>query len=167
MTKQVVKAAPKAGVAPAAPKASRNGAYATPYETVQHIVRTIWPTGGPWEEQIINPTVANEEISRRMAAGWDILLCRSLRVRPEGIDIMWLLGKVRAGETGKGFTQVKHVTKVIMPGLSAQPPAITSARANTEVSEMLADGWTLVEEMSKPTGDYGPEGFPMFYLFVK
>jgi hypothetical protein len=167
MTKQAVKAAPKAGAAPAAPKASRNGAYATAYEAVQHIVRTMWPTGGPWEEQVVNASVANEEISRRMTAGWDIILCRPLRVTPAGIDIVWVLGKIRAGETGKGFTQVKHVTKVIMPGLSAQPPAVTAARANTEVSELLADGWTLVEEFTGPVGTYGPEGFPMFYLFVK
>jgi hypothetical protein len=169
MAKKGSKAAKKASAAPPArtPKASDNGAYATAYEAVQHIVRTLSPTGGPWEEQVINPKVANEEMGRRMVDGWDIILCRPLRVQTAGIDIVWLIGKVRQGESGKGFTQVKHVTKVIQPGLSAQLPAVTAARANTEVAEMLADGWTLIEEFTGPLGSYGPEGFPMFYLFCK
>ena len=66
-----------------------------------------------------------------------------------------------------GPTPSAAPSPTLRPIVEATLPAVTAARANTEVAEMLADGWTLIEEFTGPLGTYGPEGFPMFYLFCK
>jgi hypothetical protein len=123
---------------------------------VYHIVRSIGAYGvGTWYEPIVSSDQVDENIARMFGEGWSLIHSQSLGYNPDGIAMLWVLGKFaeESPEREIPYQEILHLTRPV-GGMGDDERSITGPAANSLINDYLQKGWDLasVESLDNPTG---------------
>lgn len=135
------------------------------YKDYRKFLRVVNDLGGSWENNVVNGKVAEETISRMMAAGWNLISVNTMSFTPEGLPFVWVLGLPVNADDWDGLTAVRFITRNLVAGQMAMRPAVTAAEANAEMVRITVnEGWYLWAD--RPMA-YAPEGLSDMTIWVK
>lgn len=132
------------------------------YTEVKHIARTMHPMGG-LDDSVITPSKANDYIEKHFANGYELIKVIPQGFGPDGVSILWVLGKLNAGETPKHL-EIWHIQRTLTdrPGLT--DGGVSGFQADTYISSFFKDGWNLFT--AEPLQKGGTE-IPMLWVLVR
>jgi len=120
---------------------------------VYHIVRSVSKLGGMgWHSSRVSVADVDERLGEMLLEGWELVKSQPLGYGPEGIDMLWVLGKFGEGKvTRYPYTEIMHMTRRVGGG---DVEAISGTQANALISGYLQTGWdlALVEALDKAAG---------------
>jgi len=135
------------------------------YKDYRKFLRVVNDLGGKWENNVVNGMVAEEAIGKMMAGGWNLIAVNPMPFTPEGLPFVWVLGLPVNEEDWDGLTAIRFITRTIVAGQMAMPPARTASAANEEMVRITVDeGWYLWGD--RPLA-YSPEGLSGMTIWVR
>ena len=131
------------------------------FDSIYHYARTIHPMGGLGEE-IKSPQEIKDFIEQDFfAKGWELAFVEPLGFGPDGLSVIWILGKVREGLKPR-HTEIWHIQRTL--GSNVMEGQITGFGANTYLNSFLSEGWSVF--CAKPMSRGGSE-VPMIWVLVR
>jgi len=131
------------------------------FESIYHYARTIHPMGGLGEE-IKTPQEIKDFVEQDFfAKGWELAFVEPLGFGPDGLSVIWILGKVREGLKPR-HTEIWHIQRTL--GSNVMEGQITGFGANTYLNSFLSEGWSVF--CAKPMSRGGSE-VPMIWVLVR
>lgn len=131
------------------------------FDSIYHYARTIHPMGGLGEE-IKSPQEIKDFIEQDFfAKGWELAFVEPLGFGPDGLSVIWILGKVREGLKPR-HTEIWHIQRTL--GSNVMEGQITGFGANTYLDSFLSEGWSIF--CAKPMSRGGSE-VPMIWVLVR
>lgn len=123
-------------------------------EEIYHIVRTLSERGMGWQSSQVSVEDADDELSKLLTAGWEIIKTQPLGYSQDGVEIIWVLGKFTEGKVERyPYSEIHHITRRI-GGLGDDGRGISGTAANALISGYLQSGWDLAmcEALDQATG---------------
>lgn len=125
--------------------------------------RTLRDLGGPWEDEIVATSIADEVLSKRLQAGFEPITIQSLGFTNDGQFVLWSFGKREDGIAR--FKEIRHKVKSIAPGWTAEPPHIRAQEYDNYKLEMsVKEGWYLLIETAL---GYDAGGVNIFNVWIR
>lgn len=132
------------------------------YTETKHYSRTMHPLGG-LDESVKTPAKLNAEIKEDyFDKGFELIKVIPQGFGPEGVGVLWVLGKVREGLESK-HSEIWHIQRT----LSERPMetgSITGFRADAYIKTYLDNGWQL---FSVDALQSGQKEIPMLWVLVR
>ncbi|MFV2044344.1 MAG: hypothetical protein ACC700_14070 [Anaerolineales bacterium] len=131
------------------------------YTEVKHIARTMHPMGG-LDERTMSPPRLNEYLEERFADGFELIKVLPQGFGPDGVSILYVLGKVRP-ELESKHKNIWHIQRTLTerPALSG---GITGFQADKYLNSFLSEGWQLFAADSLKEGE---AEIPMLWVLVR
>ena len=132
------------------------------YIEIKHISRTMHPMGG-LDERVTSPAKANQYIEKHFAMGFELIKVIPQGYGPDGVSILWVLGKLRDNQLPK-HSEIWHIQRTLTdrPGLT--DGGVSGFQADTYISSFFKDGWKLFT--AEPLQKGGTE-IPMLWVLVR